>query len=107
MTRGILADLNNEAELASVIGHEIGHVTARHSVNQASKAQLAQLGLAVGVLVKPELERYAGVAQAGLSLLFLIWDRYFRCRLFRSCFFFFNDRLAIINGEANGINYFA
>jgi len=75
VTRGILADLNNEAELASVIGHEIGHVTARHSVNQASKAQLAQLGLAVGVLVKPELERYAGVAQAGLGLLFLKFSR--------------------------------
>ncbi len=75
VTRGILADLNNEAELASVIGHEIGHVTARHSVNQASKAQLAQLGLAIGVLVKPELERYAGAAQAGLGLLFLKFSR--------------------------------
>ncbi len=32
ITRGILAYLNNEAELAGVIGHEIGHVTARHSV---------------------------------------------------------------------------
>lgn len=75
ITRGILADLNNEAQLASVIGHEIGHVTARHSVNQASKAELAQLGLAVGVAVKPELQRYAGLAQTGLSLLFLKFSR--------------------------------
>lgn len=75
VTRGILADLNNEAQLASVIGHEIGHVTARHSVNQASKAELAQLGLAVGVIVKPELQRYAGLAQTGLSLLFLKFSR--------------------------------
>src|SRR5216683_1297167 len=35
VTRGILAHLNSEAELAGVVGHEIGHVTARHSASQA------------------------------------------------------------------------
>jgi predicted Zn-dependent protease len=40
ITRGIMAYLENEAELAGVIGHEIGHVTARHSVRQQS-GQLA------------------------------------------------------------------
>src|SRR5438309_1961579 len=45
VTRGILAHLNSEAELGGVVGHEIGHVTARHSVSQLSKQQLAQLGL--------------------------------------------------------------
>lgn len=34
ITRGILAYMNSEAELAGVLGHEIGHVTARHSVRQ-------------------------------------------------------------------------
>ncbi|HMB53337.1 MAG TPA: M48 family metalloprotease, partial [Thermoanaerobaculia bacterium] len=37
MTRGILAHLDNEAEMAGVLGHEIGHVTARHSVEQISR----------------------------------------------------------------------
>src|SRR5881275_2326244 len=55
VTRGILAHLNSEAELAGVVGHEIGHVTARHSVSQMSKQQLAQLGLAVGAIASPEL----------------------------------------------------
>src|SRR3990170_7812540 len=32
VTRGLLAHMNSEAELATVVGHEIGHVTARHSV---------------------------------------------------------------------------
>jgi predicted Zn-dependent protease len=48
VTRGIMAHLTNEAELAAVLGHEIGHVTARHSVNQMSKSELASLGLGIG-----------------------------------------------------------
>lgn len=36
--RGLLAYLNSEAELAAVLGHEIGHVTARHSVQQQSQS---------------------------------------------------------------------
>src|SRR3954466_12619734 len=44
VTRGLMGSINDEAELATVIGHEIGHVTNRHSVQQISKAQLAQLG---------------------------------------------------------------
>ncbi|MEZ4413052.1 MAG: M48 family metalloprotease [Gemmatimonadales bacterium] len=75
ITRGILANMNSEAELAGVLGHEIGHVTARHSATQMSRAQLAQLGLGLGAVLRPELQQYMGVAGAGLQLLFLKYTR--------------------------------
>jgi len=75
VTRGLLTHLTSEAELASVIGHEIGHVTGRHSVEQMSKAQLAQIGLIAGMIVKPELARYGDLATQGLQLLFLKYSR--------------------------------
>jgi predicted Zn-dependent protease len=50
VTRGILAHMSSEAEFASVLGHEIGHVTARHSVNQITKQQSAQLLLGIGAV---------------------------------------------------------
>lgn len=47
ITRGIMAYLNSEAELAGVIGHEIGHVTARHGVRQQTAQTFTGLGAAV------------------------------------------------------------
>jgi predicted Zn-dependent protease len=41
-TRGIMLSLENEAELASLLGHELGHVNARHAAEQMSKGQLTQ-----------------------------------------------------------------
>ena len=51
---GLIAQADNEAQLAGVIGHEIGHVILRHSTNQASKSSLFQLPalLAAGALDK-------------------------------------------------------
>jgi predicted Zn-dependent protease len=75
VTRGILAHLNSEAELAGVVGHEIGHVTARHTASQMSKQQLAGLGLAIGSIASSAVERYAGIAGQALSILFLKFSR--------------------------------
>ena len=75
VTRGIMAYLESEAQLVSVLGHEIGHVTARHSVEQMSRQQLAQIGLAVGTIIRPDLAGVFDVAGAGLGLLFLKYGR--------------------------------
>jgi predicted Zn-dependent protease len=75
ITRGILTHLGAEAELVGILGHEMGHVTARHSVNQMSKGMLAQIGLGVGSVLSPELASLSGLAQTGLSLLFLKYSR--------------------------------
>ncbi|MEM7401436.1 MAG: M48 family metalloprotease [Pseudomonadota bacterium] len=51
ITRGIMAYMNSEAELAGVLGHELGHITARHGVRQQSAGTIAGiLGAGVGIL---------------------------------------------------------
>lgn len=75
VTRGLMGTINDEAELATVVGHEIGHVTNRHSVQQISKAQLAQLGLGIGSILSSDIARFGQLASAGLSVLFLKYSR--------------------------------
>jgi predicted Zn-dependent protease len=75
VTRGLLTHMTSEAQLASVLGHEIGHVTARHSVQQMSRQQLASLGLGVGSVLSPTIAEYGQVASLGLGLLFLSYGR--------------------------------
>ncbi|HEX2533817.1 MAG TPA: M48 family metalloprotease [Chitinophagaceae bacterium] len=74
-TRGIMAHFNNEAEFIGVLGHELGHVAARHSVVQQRNQLLGQLGLIAGIVVAPELAQFADAASQGLGLMFLKFGR--------------------------------
>lgn len=71
ISRGILAYFESEAELMAVLGHETGHVTARHSAAQMSRQQLGQIGLGVGMILAPGLQDFAGLANSSLQLLYL------------------------------------
>lgn len=75
LTRGLLAHLGSEAELAGVIGHEIGHVTARHAAEQYTRSTSAQIGLALGTIFFPEARPYGDLASTGLGLLALKYGR--------------------------------
>ena len=75
ITRGLLGLMDSEAELASVLGHEIAHVTARHSVSMISRAQLTQLGMGLGMVLFPSLARFGDLAGTGMQLLFLRYGR--------------------------------
>ncbi len=75
LTRGILAHMNSEAEMVGVLGHEIGHITARHSAQQMSRAQLTSLGLGLGMVFVPEVRPFGDLLQGSLGLLFLKFGR--------------------------------
>jgi predicted Zn-dependent protease len=75
VTRGLLAHLTSEAELASVVGHEIGHVTARHTAAEMSKQELIGLGLAAGSMANKQVAKYAGTANQALGILYLKFSR--------------------------------
>lgn len=75
LTRGILAQFNNEAELIGVMGHEMGHVTARHTASQQSKQQLGQLLLVGGMIASEKFRQFGEYAMQGMQLLFLKFSR--------------------------------
>jgi predicted Zn-dependent protease len=75
ITRGILPYLDNEAQLAGVLGHEVGHVTARHSAQQYTKATSAGIGLTLLSIFVPQSRPYGELAESGLGLLFLKYGR--------------------------------
>ncbi len=69
VNRGLLTELNNEAELAAVLGHEITHAAARHSAQQMQRALLLQAGvMAVAVAAGSADERYAPLAVGSAAL---------------------------------------
>lgn len=75
VTRGLLAYIQNEAQLAVVIGHEIGHVTARHTARQYTSSQLAGLGVGIGSIIFEDIQPFLGAVETGLQLLFLKYGR--------------------------------
>ena len=75
ITRGIIAHLNSEAQLAGVLGHEIGHVTARHTAQRITQQQIAGLGLGVAGIVSGGFRRYSDAAQSALGIIFLKYSR--------------------------------
>jgi predicted Zn-dependent protease len=64
-TRGLLALANNEAEMASVLGHETGHITARHTAERAGQAQQTQFGVLGATLLGAILGGQTGADLAG------------------------------------------
>ena len=71
ITRGILPYLEDEAQLAGVLGHEIGHVTARHAARQYSKSTASEIGLIVGSIFVPQAAPFASLGESGLGLVML------------------------------------
>lgn len=69
VTRGLVAVMTNEAELASVIGHEVGHIVASHSQRQQRRSLWRRLGvIAVGLTGSDRLTRLAGQAAQYFTL---------------------------------------
>jgi len=78
VTRGLLALADNEAELAGVLAHEIGHVTARHSAERYGQSVLGSAAaLGVGVLLGSEAAAQATSGAAGLAVLSYSRDQEF------------------------------
>jgi predicted Zn-dependent protease len=80
-TRGIMLDMDSEDELAALLGHETGHVNARHSAKQAGRTMMAQVG-ATAVNVAVAMSDYRGAAplaniatQVGASALLAGYSR--------------------------------
>ncbi len=80
VTRGILAALNNEAQLAMVLGHETGHVAARHASQSALQQQIGQIALVGGAIVGQEALGLPAdqILQAGSQAAQLLFLRYSR-----------------------------
>lgn len=80
MTRGIMLAMNSEAELAAVMGHEMGHVSARHTAARMTWGTAAELSVMVGAaLLEKKLKEYtalaAGAGLFGANVLLLRYSR--------------------------------
>ncbi len=95
LTRGLLAYLDDESELAGVIGHEIGHVTARHAAQAYTRQAQANIGLAILGIFVPSTQPFTELGAAGLSVLFLKHGREQELEA---------DRLGVEYGSGNGFD---
>lgn len=75
LTRGIMPFLADEAQLAGVLGHEIAHVTARHSAQAYSRQTGAGLGVTLLSIFVPEARPFQGLTETALGVLFLKYGR--------------------------------
>lgn len=79
LTRGILVELKDEASLAALIGHEMGHVNARHAARRMTSQMVSLLVLGLGAAVLLKDERYAplviGVGAIGAGALLARYSR--------------------------------
>lgn len=80
VTRGLMAHLENEAQLAVVLGHEIGHVAARHASQRAFEQQMGQIALLGGAIAGQELLGVPGgsILQAGSQAARFLFLKYSR-----------------------------
>lgn len=67
VTRGIIVDLDDEAELAALLGHELGHVNARHAAQRQGQAMVAQVAV-TGVSIIGQAAGYGDLANLGSQL---------------------------------------
>jgi predicted Zn-dependent protease len=75
VTRGLLAHLGDEAELAGVLGHEVGHVTARHVSQQYTRSAGGSLAVLLASIFVPGVAPFGDLANVGLGTLFLKYGR--------------------------------
>ena len=75
VTRGLLAMMNSEAELATVLAHELGHVNARHSAREMSRQLLILGGIIVGSALSEDIQKIAPFLVVGMQVLFLKFSR--------------------------------
>ena len=68
VTRGLISLANDESEIASVIGHEIAHVTARHTAERHAKATISGLGLEILDIIigRPIVSNLANIGMQGI-----------------------------------------
>ncbi|WP_245318712.1 M48 family metalloprotease [Hymenobacter elongatus] len=74
-TRGIMAHFNNEAQFAGVLGHEIGHITARHGQKQQTRSTVASGALLLGSIFSKRVAQIAQPLSQGVGLVFLKYGR--------------------------------
>ena len=67
VTRGIMVDLDNEAQLAALLGHEIGHVNARHAAQRQGQAMVAAVA-ATGINIIGSAYGFGGITDIGTQL---------------------------------------